>query len=186
MQEARNLLSAGLNAGFSLIQQVANVRNANDSSDDEVTDLNEDEEFIQRGSRGILVFTTISIRTGKKKMVHLHLYRGSITQYNDNKKTVFICSDIQSITKNTEKFIVVEFRGAMEVQTRQKRFLFESEAIADRFQQYVEFVNEFGRVIRQSFNQIDYTRTGRINRDDLEEALLRVDLQTDADAVTKM
>ena len=188
MLEARNFLSAGLNAGITLIQQVAaNARNnGNDSSDDENTDLNENEDFIQRGARGILVFTTFSVRTNKTKMVHINLYRGTVTQYHENKKKVFQCTEIQSITKNSEKYIVIEFRGNMEVQSRFKRFLFESEVMTDRFQQYIEFLNEFGKPIRQAFNQIDYTRTGRINRDDLEEALLRVDLQADEDTVTKM
>ncbi len=192
MEQARNIFTAGftgITAGISLIQHVTNSASgnrANDSSDDENTDIAEDEEFIQHGMRGILVFTTMSIRTGKKKMIHINLARCSIIQYHDNKRKVFNCSDVQTISKNTDKFIVVEFRGTLDVQSKQKRFFFDSEQSADKFLQYVEFISEFGKPIRQAFTQIDFTKSNRILKDDLEQALAKVDLQVDEAKLSKM
>jgi hypothetical protein len=190
MEQARNLFTAGftgITAGISLIQHVTSTAaKGYDSSDDENADLAEDEEYIQHGARGIIVFTTMSIRTGKKKMIHINLARCTITQYHDNKKKVFSCSDVQTISKNTDKFIVVEFRGPLDVQSKQKRFFFDSEQSADKFLQYVEFISEFGKPIRQAFTQIDFTKSNKISQGDLEQALAKVDLQVDDDKISQM
>jgi predicted HTH transcriptional regulator len=184
----RNLL----NAGISLIQQAAAVaqaavRNPADSSDDETTDQNEDENYILKGTRGIQVFPILSVRTGKRKVIHVNLYKSQIIQYSaDSKKRVFQCSDIVNLIRTSEKNVSVEFRGVIEMQNKTKKFSFETETSAERFFQYVEFIIELGKGIRQSFNQIDTTRKGKILSEDLQAALARVDLPSDTGTVDTM
>jgi len=178
----RNFLSAGV----SLLQQVTTVGGRNDSSDDEKTDQAENEDYITKGTRGVVVFNTFSVRTKKPKYVHIHLYSGTITQYYQSRKKAYQCSTIVNITRNSEIMITIEYPGIMDVQYRSKKFYFESEAAADKFQQYIECLNEMGKFISQAFNSIDYTKSGKIARDDLEIALARCDLNFSPDNIEKM
>lgn len=184
-RKANSLFNAGIHAGVNLIQQVASFRGA-DSSDDERVDIQDAEDFITNGGRGILTFPVSSVRTGKAKVLHLHLYKAKLLQYHEGKKRVYPCSEILSMEKETTSQILLEMRQPIDLKIRTKRLQFESEAAADRFQQYVEFINEFGKTIKLAFNQIDYTRSGRVGHEDLANALRRVDLQVEAEAVGAM
>lgn len=184
--KSRNFLAAGISASLSLIQTVAG-RNADSSDDEGATDQNEDEDYIQRGVRGVLVFPIISIRTGKHKVLHLNLYKSQIVLYSSqSKKKSFQCSDIVNLLRTSERNVSIEFRGVIDVQVKTKKFSFETEASAERFHQYVEFMIELGKGIKQSFNHIDYSRKGKISPEDLQSALARVDLPSDPSTVDKM
>eukprot|EP00981_Chlorochromonas_danica_P003236 scaffold633_cov288-Ochromonas_danica.AAC.71 len=184
-RKANNLFTASLHAGVNLIQQVASFRGA-DSSDDERIDVQDIDDFMSNGSRGVLTFPVTSQRTGRKKMLHLHLYKAKIMQYHDGKKRVYPCGDIITIEKESSMQILMEMRQPIDLKIRQKRLLFDSEAAADKFLQYIEFLNEFGKTIKQAFNAIDYTRSGAIRAEDLASALRRVDLHVDSTTLDQM
>lgn len=181
----KNIFAAGLSASISLIQQVAG-RNNGDSSDDETIDLNEDEDYIQKGVRGVVVFPIQSARTGKKKTIHLQLYKSQLVQYYEGKKRVSQCSDILNFMRTSEKQAQLEIRGVIEMQTKTKRFNFETESSAEKFHQYLEFMIELGKGVKQAWNQIDTMKKGKIVSEDLQLALAKVDLPSDADTVEKM
>lgn len=186
-EQARGIFTAGMNVGLSILNTV--TRSGNDSSDDGEIDNYEDEAFIKNGTRGIIVYTSLSIRTGKKKMVHLNLYKNTITQYHDSgkKKKSISCSDIINISNYTDRIIYVEYKGAMEVQTHTKRFMFENELTTINFINQINLLHEFGKILKYSFNQIDISKTGRIDRDNLRIALNKVDLNDiSEDSITKM
>jgi hypothetical protein len=179
---SRNFLSVGAN----LLSHVTSAAGRNDSSDDEKTDLTENEEYIVRGKRGVIVFNTYSIRSKKPKYVHINLHSCTITQYYQSRKKVYQISNIVNIMRNTETMITLEYPGIMDVQFRCKKFLFQTEAGADKFHQYIECLNEMGKHIAESFDSIDYTKSGKIARDDLEIALSRCDLSFPAEYIERM
>eukprot|EP00981_Chlorochromonas_danica_P010894 scaffold3531_cov235-Ochromonas_danica.AAC.2 len=184
-RKANNLFTASLNAGVNLIQQVASLGGA-DSSDDERIDVQDIEDFMSNGSRGVLSFPVTSQRTCRKKMLHLHLYKAKIMQYHEGKKRVYPCGDIINIEKEVSAQILMEMRQPIDLSIRQIRFLFDSDVAAEKFLQYVEFLNEFGKTIKQAFNAIDYTRSGAIRAEDLASALRRVDLHVDSTTLDQM
>lgn len=183
---ARNLLSSGLNSGFSLLQQVTNNISKNEDSDGELYDAStpqvpENEAYIMKGMRGVLVFPTTSMKDGQRKMLHINIAKAHWITYHNTGKRVHLCSDIISLTKVSENQINLEMKG-----NRSKKISFDKEGLADKFYTYMQFINEQGRAIAKAFNQIDYTKTGRISRTDLEKALVKADLRVDEDTITKM
>jgi Ca2+-binding EF-hand superfamily protein len=180
---ARSLLSTGLNTGLSLLNSVAsNFNQADESSgDEEHVAPAETDSFVERGARGIIVFPTTSQKTGHRKMMHINLYKLHFITYHDGNKRMHPCSDVLNIYKVSEQQVNVEMKGG-----RTKKIIFDREGMADRFHMYIEFINEQGRAIRRAYHEIDVGRTGRINRYDLERALVKVDLVVDEEGLERM
>ncbi len=173
---ARNLFKAGI----SFLQQVANSKN-DSSEEDEPESLVEDEDYIKNGQKGILVFRSYSVKSDRYKTLHINIYKAQFVQYSENKKKIYACSDIQTIFRNADNNVVVEIKRPMEMQRHQKKLIFETELMASKFHQYVEFIKEFGKQLRSAFNQIDFTRSGVIEFVDLKKAMSKVDLKVSDD-----
>jgi hypothetical protein len=178
MERAKNLITTGFNT---LLHHVTKGKEEDALSDEEQIPQNETEAYIEKGVRGILVFQTTSLKTGKKKFLHLNLQKSVLVSYHESSRRVTNCSDIVSVTKFAEKQINLELRG-----NRSKGIIFDKEGIADRFHKYLEFIIEQGKAIKRAFNEIDYTRTNQIQRPDLERALVKADLEVDDDSISKM
>jgi hypothetical protein len=186
-KKATSLFSSRLNAGVSFIQQGLMFKGNDDSSDDERRDVQDTEDFITTGDRGILTFpVVVSVRKGCSMKLNLNLYKAKITLCYEDKKKVYPCSEILRVEKEGPLHVLMEMRRSLEVKVRQKRLTFETEAMADQFQQYIDFINEFGTTIKQSFNMIDYTRCGHVCKENLRTALKRVDLRVDDESLEKM
>ncbi|KAJ1402830.1 hypothetical protein B484DRAFT_424379 [Ochromonadaceae sp. CCMP2298] len=170
------------NAGLTLLQQVSQK---NDSSDEE-TEVEENEEYINNGARGVIVFQAISARTERPKVLHVNLYSQRVVQYYDAGKRTFQCEDIQSVSRNAEKHVLLEVRRGMTLQAHVKRIVFDTERTAHLFHQYIEFINESGRSVKAAFNQIDYRRSGLVSASDLRRALVRVDLHATDEEIAAM
>lgn len=181
---ARNLLSTGISTGISIFNTVASNFNAADdasSGDEERPNVAETDSYVEKGIRGVLVFPTTSQKTGKRKMIHINLYKSQFISYHDGHKRVHSCSDVLSTAKVSELQINMELKG-----NRRKRIIFDGEGMADKFHMYMEFINEQGRAIRRAFNDIDVNRSGRIVRGDLERAMMKTDLAADNEVIERM
>lgn len=180
---ARSLISTGFNTGLSILSSVAsNFNQADESSgDEEHVAPAENDSFIEKGARGIIVFPTTSQKTGHRKMMHINLYKMNFVTYHDGNKRMHPCSDVLNIYKVSEQQVNVDLKGG-----RSKKIIFDKEGMADRFHMYIEFINEQGRAIRRAYHEIDINRSGRINRSDLERALMKVDLLVDEEGLERM
>lgn len=181
---ARSILTAGLNSGLSFLQQVASNLSKDDDTSDEKAfqeSIVDDENFINNGVRGIIVFFIASIADGKKEALHLYLYKSIICVYSKNGKYYYPTTDIVNITRLSELKVQIETKS-----NGVKVLLFEQEVMAYKFHMYVEYLNEQGANIRKAFNAIDYTKSGRICKEDLEKALMKTDLVVTSDDVDKM
>lgn len=180
-KQARNLFKAG----FSLLQQVSSQKSG-DSSDDECSEIAENEDYISNGQRGVVVFKTYSVRSDRHKILHLNLYKAQVVQYYDNKKRTYQCDDFHSITRNSDNNVLIEIKKPLTLQTHYKKIIFESDQLAHQFHQYIDFINESGKSTKNAFNQIDYKRTGIISCPDLRKALARVDLKASEQDIINM
>jgi hypothetical protein len=166
--------------GFSILQQVAQQKV--DSSDDESSEIVENEDFINNGQRGIVVYRTYSVKSDKIKVLHINLYKAQVVQYYDSKKRTYSCDDIIGITRNSDNNVVIEIKRQLSLNSHFKKIIFEAESQAHQFHQYIEFINESGKSTKLAFNQIDYRKTGYISFADLHRAMARVDIKvTDQD-----
>jgi hypothetical protein len=107
MDKARSLL----NAGITLLQQVS--QKGGDSSDEETAEVVENEDYINNGARGVIVFRAMSARTERQKVLHVNLYRAQVVQYYDSGKRTFQCDDIQSVNRVSDNHVLVEVRRGM-------------------------------------------------------------------------
>ena len=180
-KQARNIFKAG----FSLLQQVAQQQRG-DSSDDECSEVVENDDFIANGQRGIVVFKTYSVKSDRQKILHLNLYKAQVVQYYENKKRTYLCEEFHSITRNSDNNVLIEIKKPLTLQTHYKKIIFESDQLAHQFHQYIDFINESGRSTKAAFNQIDYKRTGIISCPDLRTALARVDLKASEQDIINM
>jgi hypothetical protein len=178
---------AAVNAGFSLLQQVAIVPpTRNDSSDEENTvKFVETVDFINNGQSGIVAFKTI--KNGQTKMVHVILQSGAVHQYfQQSKKFVAYCSEIQNVQRHADYVVSFEVKRSKELIPRLKKLQFVSDREAVLFHKYVEFLNESGKYTRKAFNNIDRRKTGFIYFDDLRLAFEKVDLVASDVDILKM
>jgi hypothetical protein len=180
-KQARSIFKAG----FSFLQQVSQQQR-NDSSDEEASEIVDSEDFINNGHRGIEVFKTYSVKSDREKIFHINLYKAQVVQYYDSKKRTYQCEDFQTITRNSDNNVVIEIKKNMNLQTHFKRIIFESDQMAHKFHQLIEFINESGKSTKAAFNQIDYKRTGIISCPDLRRALARVDLEASEQDIINM
>ncbi len=132
------------------------------------------------------MFRTYSVKSDRYKTLHINVYKGQFIQYSEHVKKVYACADIQSITRNSDNNVVVEIKRSMEMQRKQKKLIFETDLMASKFHQYVEFINESGKQIRSAFNHIDFKRTGVITFADLKKSLTRVDLKVSDEDIALM
>jgi hypothetical protein len=68
---ARSFLSAGINL-------LSSKKEQSDDIDDEMSEF-QDDEYIDHGARGILVFKAYSVRSCRHKILHLNLYKGYVS-----------------------------------------------------------------------------------------------------------
>lgn len=180
-KQARSIFKVGI----SLFQQVAQQQR-NDSSDDEGNEIEENEDFINNGQRGIVVYKTYSVKSDKQKIMHLNLYKAQVVQYCESKKRTYLCEEFVSISRNADNNVLIEIKKPMSIQTQYKKIILETDQLAHQFHQYIEFINESGRSTKTAFNQIDYRRTGIISCPDLRKALARVDLKASEQDIINM
>jgi hypothetical protein len=132
---------------------ISSSKQSDNSSDDEAPGFADDADYIHNGQRGIVVLSCHCLRTDKKKIFHIHLYSGQIYQYAEGRRKIYNCSDVTNVIVRSDKTVLVDMK-----KTRghvQKRYFFETEDDALKYQQYIEFRNDTGTVIRSSFDQID-------------------------------
>lgn len=118
----------------------------NNSSDDEAN-ANNDEQFVQNGGRGIVVFKAFCAKTERNKVFHLHLHSGHIHQYVDKKRKVFHVHDVISINhRPIEKkhYYFIDIKKHNDVSVRQKKYIFDDEEKGSQFKKALEFRKEYG------------------------------------------
>eukprot|EP01031_Cornospumella_fuschlensis_P035461 gene35461-42983_t len=67
-----------------------------------------------------------------------------------------------------------------------KRILFDSDASCEDFHSNLQFVNDFGRLLRSAFAGLDISGRGFIGREEVKRGCLQVDLKVTDDDVDKM
>lgn len=120
------------------------------------------------------------------KTFQINLYKGKIYQYNEvMHKKVYMCTDVIKITRGTDSTITLDIRPSISIASKQKKLHFETPEAANKFQEYVEYRNDYGACVRAAFCAVDAKATGFITPVTLRAALVSEDLQpTDADVST--
>lgn len=109
-----------------------------------------------------------------------------LTQYCDGKKKTYPISHIVQIYKNNDNHVVIDLKKPGEMQTKTKKFIFDSNDYAMKFLKYIEYIRENGKILKQAYDSIDYKRVGRINNNELYKALASVDLKVSMEDIHKM
>ena len=99
---------------------------------------------------------------------------------------VIFCGDIHGIARHSSNEVIMEIKKISDINARYKKLIFVDESTAGRFHHYVEFISETGKVVRAAFQLIDYRKMGKICREDLKKAMLRVDLIVADQDIEKM
>lgn len=112
--------------------------------------------------------------------VHLDLYKGIVRIYDGSRKQKFKCTDLINLIRGSECTIQMESKKSLA--TGPKIFRFAVRELAYQFQQYIEYIQDCGDVLRRAFNDIDRSRIGEINASSLAAAMSTQDIDfTDAD-----
>lgn len=149
--------------------------NGSESSEDECP-CADDQGFIQNGERGVLVFNVYCVKTDRGKTFHVHLYDGTIVQYMEKSKKIFNCSNILSISIRNDHNVVIDIQKNHGIAKKQKRYIFDSDENASIFKRYIEYINEYGSVIRSAFDIMDRKKTQLITMTSLRSALGALDI----------
>ena len=121
------------------------------------------------------------------KTFHINLYKGKLYQYNESmQKKVYMCSDLIRISRGTESTLTIDIRPSISIASKQKILHFETVSEAKKFQEYIEYRNDYGSCVRSTFVTIDAKKTGYITRVTLLAALNSEDLQPTEEDLTKM
>lgn len=165
---------------------IANQSNNDDSEDDEEVN-GSSIDFINNGSRGIIVFRVCCVKKEHTKIFHFNIHNGVIHQYVEKKRKTLHCQDIQSITFKANDFnCVVEIKKNTDMISRQKRYLFESGDHCLRYKQYIEFYKEFGELIKLAFDFIDRKGSTLITINSLQAALKSLDMNVSDEIMRRM
>jgi hypothetical protein len=179
-----DFIKAGISAGLSFVRsQVSRA----DSSDEE----GDFEPVVAEGyvsSKAGITFEIGDNKTNKPRSLHINLYKGQIqkSDLEGKLKRIYSCYDVQSVIRSSENIITVEIKESMDMTHKQKTFKFFSDLEASKFHQYLEFIIEFGQIIIKMFDEIDYKKTGFINKTVLNKALAKVDLKASDEDLTNM
>mmetsp|Transcript_5160 Transcript_5160/g.7900 ORF Transcript_5160/g.7900 Transcript_5160/m.7900 type:complete len:898 (+) Transcript_5160:232-2925(+) len=180
-QAASDLLkSPGVHSLFGLYDN----NNGDDSSDDE--SCLEDEGFIAYGTRGIIVFNCTMLKQpmNEEIVIHLELYTGVVRMYMGRKKKRMKCTDLVNLIRGSECTVQMMSRRALSLGVKAYRFA--GRELAYQFQQYVEYMQDCGPVVRAAFDAIDRKNTGVITSTTLSQALSSQDISYTSQTVDTM
>lgn len=88
-----------------------------------------------------------------------------------------MCSDIVKVSRGTDSTLTLDIRPSISIAGKQKRLHFETIEMAKRFQEYIEYRNDYGNCVRSAFNSVDVKSSGYITAVTLQAALNSEDLQ---------
>lgn len=148
--------------------------------------VNENEDYILNGARGVVSFQTYSIKSDRQKAIHINLYTRQMIEYYDNIKRTLSCDDIYSINRPNDNNCLIELQLQKSMGRKTKKIIFASDTMAHRFHQYIEFLHDSGKQVKESFHQIDYRNTSVISGTDLSRALARIDLKASDEDIHNM
>lgn len=97
-----------------------------------------------------------------------------------------MCTDVIRISRGTDSTLTLDIRPSISLASKQKRLHFETVEQATRFQEYVEYRNDYGACVRAAFNKVDMKSTGAISRGTLQAALVAEDLQPTDEDISNM
>ena len=111
-----------------------------------------------------IVFKSYCIKTDRQKEFHLDLYRCLARLCSSNKSKVFHCDSIQRVLVNSEKNqVIVERKLPSELLSKQRKYVFETIALAQKFKMYVECCKSQGNSIRYMFDMLDPSKLNSIH-----------------------
>ena len=106
--------------------------------------------------------------------IHVNLYSGIVRIFNGPRRKKYKCNDLINLIRGSECTIQVESKKALSSGPIILRF--PARELACDFQQYVEYIQDCGEVLRNAFDIIDRHGTGVITEDSLYIALSSQDI----------
>ena len=116
--------------------------------------------------------------------LHVDLYNGIVRMYNGERRQKYKCVDLVNVIRGSECTIQVDNRKSLG--SGPKVFRFAGRELAYQFQQYVEYIQDCGDVLRQAYNQIDRGGSGAISTAALAWALSSQDIDVTDGVIDRM
>lgn len=164
--------------------------NNNESSDEElqVSDI-----YVAKAERGVVVLKATnhmsesSSSSIQSLYIHIDLYSNSIRQYIGKRCKHYRCEDIQSLNYRVhDRTCFFDVKRSNDSNIIHKKFVFENGNDGERFKQYIDFLKDYGYIIRVAFDYIDRKSTRILSCQSLQAALSSLDIQSSVELVQSM
>jgi hypothetical protein len=159
------------------------------SSDEEGAAAPLDAAFIAGGRRGIRVMpgvmTTHAVgAVTKQRTIHVNFRNESIQVYGGSVVKNYYCKDLIYVRWVAQDTIYFETKSSRMLNPKVFKFPVKSEA--RMFVAYVKSIVDYGQVIWDSFDELDFSKSGQITAVDLRESFLANDVPVDGEAIERI
>lgn len=102
--------------------------------------------------KGIVSFANVvDMKSGKAKTVTLYLYQGKVSQQSNRRKRLYAMEDVSMVRRDDTGKVVIDIKQTLQV--KQKKYKFSNPADAKSFKQYIDFYNDRGHIVRNTFTE---------------------------------
>jgi hypothetical protein len=109
----------------------------------------------------------------EKQYMHINLYDGVLEIYRDKENRIFRIEDMVELKRSSHSRVHMRFGS---LNATPLFYQFHTNMIADTFQQYLEYWQDSGPVVRKAFDMIDTRRSGIISPKCLTEVMYQQDV----------